>query len=247
MKTDDGGGEMMALTSGQSGVRDVSTIYSPSFKLTGTLTFDLFGHKNPPNDNQTVDSPTNKIELRLVDDDSVIQEAEITGEHQHTKIQWSIGEHEGQQAYLALMDQSNAWGEFIGIGGMPPDLPLPTYSPKKVSERHIFAAGIVGDFGVKELLPLCREVVSDQRAESLERAACLKALLENDPSSGITAAQPIFANSQEPLLLKEKAMDYLSQYPGPSLLFIVAETPGGIVLRGPEISAFDDDGYPRGN
>ena len=67
-------------------------------------------------------------------------------------VHWDVSRFTGQTGYLAIIDGSNVWDEFIGVGHFSlKAIRLPDPSPAQVSERQAFASTVAGEYRVHQL------------------------------------------------------------------------------------------------
>lgn len=202
----------------------VCTIHSPAFPLPEAFSFYLLGRKNEPRADETPLAPANKIELRLVADDQVIYEKYITEPETEEQVHWSNDQYIGDKAYLTLVDGSAAWGEYIAIGGLAPDmLELPKESPNQLAEKQLFACQIAQDHQVKALTPALTRLLQDRNADVYARAKAAAALLEIDKNSALQEVVKTLKNEQEPMLLKEQLATIISNQPAARTLLFTAD------------------------
>ncbi len=226
--------EVLFLASGPifNGGGAMSTMYSPSFTLEGSLSFYLLGQKNEIRENQTPLPPANKVELRLAENDEVIHEQWVSLPEHEKQINWNTNSHKGEKAYLAIIDGSSAWGEFIAVGGIQPSvLTLPEESPKTTAEKQIFACQVAQQFKTGNLSEGLDVLLNSPTADIYARAAAGEALYSLNSKKAVTTIQPLIKNDNEALLLKEQLATVLSNPSYPDGVILLMEFIGDLSYR----------------
>lgn len=202
---------MLSSSAVKSG-RDISTLISPAFSMPQALEFYVFGQKNEPGEEETPTPPDNRVELRLTETNEVIVSKYVEVPDMKEKILWEAGENKGKEVYLALVDASGKWGEFVAIGGLDPAVvPLPISSPNQIAERQIFAASIAKSYKANDLEGSLQTLLSTSNADIYARVAAADALLTLNENKYITQVADLMEKKEASPLLKEKLIGVVSE------------------------------------
>ncbi len=205
------------------GGTEVSSIYSPGFTLPESLEFILRGRKIP-GEGSKIAYPRNRVELRLIEGDTLIAEVYVDEDETNKKVNWDIGRHTGRRAYLAVVDGSSLRGEFVAIGGINPEVVnLPLHSPNLMAKRQIFAAEIAKENGVRPLRNSLQHLLINQSADIFARASAADALIAVDGEENLALIATILNNETEAVSLKEHLAHSLSELSSSTALTMLEE------------------------
>lgn len=238
-----------AIVSGptQNSGREVSSIYSPAFALSESLDFYLFGRKNKAGENETPAKAVNCVELRLAENDSLIAKTCVTALETAERISLSTKAYAGRQAYLALIDASTRWGEFVGIGEIQPaKASLPAESPNQEAERQIFAAKLAEEYRATEFQPALETLLRNEKADVYARAAAAAAIMEIAPDQGLKTAAGLLEKEQESYLFKEELALLISEVIAPEAAAILFNHMGDLSYEKQKEIAVNMSGWPHG-
>ena len=163
------------LRSGTS--NHILSMESPSFEMPETLAFTLRGRKFPPGENQEPTPPDNWVELVEKSSGAILRSVEVTEENTNRKVNWSGKEFVGKEVFLRLIDGSGRGQEEVGIGELEPAvIRFPPLSPASTVERQTFAARMVADYNIRQLIPELQQLLSSPQADVYLRNEALQTL-----------------------------------------------------------------------
>ena len=188
-----------------------SSLRSPEFQVPARLRFFLAGQQRELGANETPSAPSNWVELRLADTDSLITKTLATESQLNQTVEWSLESYEGMPAYLLLVDGSRAGGDYIAIGNLDPAIvSLPSQSPDQQAQTMGFAARVAGTYEISTLQPVLEELLTDQQTDVYVRSDAAEALLAFNRSKALKQIQAVVSGEDESLLLKERLSLLLS-------------------------------------
>ncbi|XOV94171.1 MAG: PVC-type heme-binding CxxCH protein [Bacteroidota bacterium] len=189
----------------------VNEYRSPVFELPSNMSFTLVGYKEEPDGDEAVDPVRNKIELFLEGEDVPIKAAEITKEDQVEQVNWDLSAQAGKSGYILITDGSAGWGEYIGIGKLSAGIPsLPAQSPAQLTERQVFAGGVVANYNVRQLMPKLELLLRSKTADVLSRSAAAEAILMHTPENVSTVAS-VVRDFDESEFLRSRLVNVLGE------------------------------------
>ncbi len=213
------------LTSAATGAgRQASTIYSPTFEIPVSFSFHLYGRKNRAETGQEPALSKNRVQLRLIDTHEVIAEALVENDTTAKANTWNLSAYEGKQAYLAVIDASDVWGEYVAVGNFEPNvITLPAQSPAQMTERQIFASKIVAEYSVHQLVPALQKLLQSETADVQSRVEAARALLRIDADKNLPLLTAALKDDTEPTLLREQMLITVGEVSTPKALNILDE------------------------
>jgi putative heme-binding domain-containing protein len=195
---------------------------SRTFPIPPKLSFFMAGHDGSP------DKPPRKknlIRLRAAADQKVLAHSAPPRNDIAQPFSWDLSQYAGKHGYLEIVDgdagHSYAW---LAVGRFnPPVIPLPTIIPSQVDKRQLAAAELAGSLRLAKLAPKLASLLNDQNTDADTRAAAAKTLAGLKPADYMQAFSRIISDAEEPLKLREKIAEVLSELNVPEAKAILVE------------------------
>jgi hypothetical protein len=200
------------LSSLPGGESTTSVLRSKPFEAPTKVSFWLAGHDGEPN------SPprnANAVRLRLVAGDKMIAEARPPRNDTAHKIEWTLEQYAGQQAYLEVTDadvgSAYAW---LAIGRIEPAvIKLPKPSPRAMQQRLQFAATTAGQTKLTDVVDPLKKMLADRALDTATRVAAASALATIGDASSVEPMAKIVGDVQELMTLRKRTAEVMGTLP----------------------------------
>lgn len=154
-----------------------SILRSPGFHVSEDLEILLMGHQNAV-DMGDVPPPDNRLEVRTIDGDDLVNRYDITTPDYLQVISIKAELTKGREIYFSLVDGSPARGEFIGMGPLgPSSLVWPTQDPDQYFEDQIWAMKAVRNLNLDQFADDVKSVLDEKSLDIALTGEAAKTLL----------------------------------------------------------------------
>jgi putative heme-binding domain-containing protein len=170
---------------------------SDNFALPETLSFWCAGHSGMVGSEI---NDRNWIRLRHAETNQILAESRPTRNDIAQRIEWQLKKHEGQQAYIELVDNDTGSGwAWLAAGRFS----VPGLNPSPTGQRQAAAANLVAKLKLHDLRPEMVAVLIDPKSAASARGAVGQALVTLDPDARAVAlvialADPTLATLDRP-------------------------------------------------
>ncbi|WP_221394342.1 c-type cytochrome [Dyadobacter sp. NIV53] len=221
------------VLSEKSGYVPRSTLYSVPFKLPVSLKMNVFDNDIHNKASKTGLS-NNFVRIRLAQENKIIGEYRL--EQKETSqlkdliknATFDLSGYEGQMGYIEAVDSSMAGS--VGIGKLEPavlEIPEKRKSPSVVAEQRVMAAEIAGEYKIKSLQQVLKQLVKTTWTDYQVRSAAAGALMSIDPKENVAVLEDVFNDAAELPVLREKLAVLIGQVPSPSVYEILKKQLAG--------------------
>jgi len=177
-----------------SGEQWTGTLRSRRFAIPEQMSFYVAGHIGPPNEPVVAQ---NFIRLRDAKTDELLIEAKPPRNDVAQKIEWNLGEFDGRQGYVELVDGDNraayAW---LAVGRFePPVVQVPRVAPGTLVSRQLAAITIAKQLKLASLADPLTDLLRSNDTARAVRVAAAAALAANIDDSRRSALVPLVADA----------------------------------------------------
>ncbi|MBC7920630.1 MAG: HEAT repeat domain-containing protein [Ferruginibacter sp.] len=201
-----------------------SALRSPAFKLPASLQMNVFDN-DVYNTEKKVGVSRNSVRIRLDKTGQIVAQYRakfdtlMSYEEWLGKATFDLRDYQGQLGYIEVLDSTKAGS--VGIGSIEPALvAIPDQGSGNVAARQAKAAEIVADYGIAELEPALRKILSNPLADHKARAAAADALMTS-PGRNLPLLAEVFDRPEEFSAVKEKLALAMGQSPSPTVFSIL--------------------------
>ncbi|MCP4193371.1 MAG: c-type cytochrome [Planctomycetaceae bacterium] len=208
-RTSANGTQQIFLSSLPGGETKKGVLRSNQFRLPAKLTFEICGHRGPPNEPA---SDENFVRLVTLDDSQTIRLAYPPRNDAAQRIEWELAEHKGKIAVLEIVDGLNvkafAWLAIANID--PPLISIPVVAPLQQAERKIAAVKIAEQLQLTQLADELRQLVVERNTWPV-RAAAARALAKMPASISASFLIPLLDEDTVSSPIREQICTILTE------------------------------------
>ena len=197
------------ISSFPNGEQHTGVLTSPTFPLTGKISFYLCGHDGPPT---APAAKKNAVRLRDAATRAVLREAAPPRNDTARRIEWDLTEFAGRNGVIEITDgDSGSAYAWLAVGRF--DRPaLALNDPSTAQSRAAVAADIARTLKLSALTPQLAARFAGHANAPAVRAAAARALLALDSAKHTAAIAAALASADETDALREKLASFLSEH-----------------------------------